>query len=208
MGKGLTAIDRDIAVVDIGNAPGPSMASQCLIGRSNAVTAGDVVSPGHRRRSWRRPGCDGSACTAMLAGFAIAPIVDGAGIHDRRRDVLISEATRAAGRDIADRLVPGRPTRGAALVARPNEFTVAPLETCVDGRGPIRPARSRRMMLQLTADGSQSLDIADAVADDLPPGAPFYCTDGVCLARHPSGAIIAHCRRPARTPGRPAVSPI
>jgi hypothetical protein len=32
-------------------------------------------------------------------------------------------------------------------------------------------------------------DIADPA--DLPPGAPFTCTAGLCLARHPSGALIA-----------------
>ncbi|TJV02138.1 MAG: competence protein, partial [Mesorhizobium sp.] len=37
--------------------------------------------------------------------------------------------------------------------------------------------------------GDVRFDIADPA--DLPPGAPFTCTAGLCLARHPSGALIA-----------------
>ena len=66
--------------------------------------------------------------------------------------------------------------------ARPNEFTVDNWKRALRSETIVVPEMFSK------ADGQ--FDIADAV--ELPPGAPFYCTDGVCLARHPSGAIIAH----------------
>ncbi|MER8628361.1 ComEC/Rec2 family competence protein [Mesorhizobium opportunistum] len=93
----------------------------------------------------------------------------------RTPDVLVSEDARLV----------ALPIGGGELAvsrARPNEFTVDNWKRALRSETIILPEMFDK------ADGQ--FDIADAVS--LPPGAPFYCTDGVCLARHPSGAIIAH----------------
>jgi len=93
----------------------------------------------------------------------------------RTPDVLVSEDARLV----------ALPIGGGELAvsrARPNEFTVDNWKRALRSETIILPEMFDK------ADGQ--FDIADAV--NLPPGAPFYCTDGVCLARHPSGAIIAH----------------
>lgn len=93
----------------------------------------------------------------------------------RTPDVLVSEDARLV----------ALPIGGGELAvsrARPNEFTVGNWKRALRSETIILPEMFDK------ADGQ--FDIADAV--NLPPGAPFYCTDGVCLARHPSGAIIAH----------------
>lgn len=93
----------------------------------------------------------------------------------RTPDVLISEDARLV----------ALPIGGGELAvsrARPNEFTVDNWKRALTSETIVVPEMFNK------AEGQ--FDIADAV--NLPPGAPFYCTDGVCLARHPSGAIIAH----------------
>ena len=66
--------------------------------------------------------------------------------------------------------------------ARPNEFTVDNWKRALTSETIIVP--------EVFSKGEGQFDIADAA--ELPPGAPFYCTSGVCLAKHPSGVIIAH----------------
>ncbi|AEH88702.1 ComEC/Rec2 family competence protein [Mesorhizobium opportunistum] len=105
--------------------------------------------------------------------FALAGLL---AVSDTRTpDVLVSEDARLV----------ALPIGGGELAvsrARPNEFTVDNWKRALTSETIIPPEMFDK------ADGQ--FDIADAV--NLPPGAPFYCTDGVCLARHPSGAIIAH----------------
>jgi len=105
--------------------------------------------------------------------FALAGLLT---VSDTRTpDVLISEDARLV----------ALPIGGGELAvsrARPNEFTVDNWKRALTSETIVVPEMFSK------ADGQ--FDIADAV--NLPPGAPFYCTDGVCLARHPSGAIIAH----------------
>lgn len=105
--------------------------------------------------------------------FALAGLLT---VSDARTpDVLISEDARLV----------ALPIGGGELAvsrARPNEFTVDNWKRALTSETIVVPEMFNK------AEGQ--FDIADAV--NLPPGAPFYCTDGVCLARHPSGAIIAH----------------
>ncbi len=105
--------------------------------------------------------------------FALAGLLT---VSDTRTpDVLISEDARLV----------ALPIGGGELAvsrARPNEFTVDNWKRALKSETIIVPETFNK------AEGQ--FDIADAV--NLPPGAPFYCTEGICLARHPSGAIIAH----------------
>ncbi|RNJ42937.1 competence protein [Mesorhizobium erdmanii] len=105
--------------------------------------------------------------------FALAGLLT---VSDTRApDVLISEDARLV----------ALPIGGGELAvsrARPNEFTVDNWKRALVSETIVVPEMFDK------ADGQ--FDITDAA--NLPPGAPFYCTDGVCLARHPSGAIIAH----------------
>jgi ComEC/Rec2-related protein len=105
--------------------------------------------------------------------FALAGLLT---VSDTRTpDVLISEDARLV----------ALPIGGGELAvsrARPNEFTVDNWK---------RALRSETIVVpEVFTKGDGQFDLADST--ELPPGAPFYCTTGVCLARHPSGAIIAH----------------
>lgn len=105
--------------------------------------------------------------------FALAGLLT---VSDTRvPDVLISEDARLVA-------VPIGGGELAVSRARPNEFTVDNWKRALVSETIVTPEMFNK------ADGQ--FDIADAV--NLPPGAPFYCTEGICLARHPSGAIIAH----------------
>ncbi|TPN39389.1 ComEC/Rec2 family competence protein [Mesorhizobium sp. B2-3-3] len=95
--------------------------------------------------------------------------------HTRTPDVLISEDARLVA-------VPIGGGELAVSRARPNEFTVDNWKRALVSESIVVPEVFNKTDGQFT--------IADAV--NLPSGAPFYCTDGVCLARHPSGAIVAH----------------
>jgi competence protein ComEC len=95
--------------------------------------------------------------------------------HTRTPDVLISEDARLM----------GLPIGGGELAvsrARPNEFTIDNWKRALKSESIVVP--------ELFSDGGSQFALADSAA--LPAGAPFYCTAGVCLARHPSGAIVAH----------------
>ncbi|UCI33480.1 ComEC/Rec2 family competence protein [Mesorhizobium sp. B4-1-4] len=105
--------------------------------------------------------------------FALAGLLT---VSDTRTpDVLISEDARLVA-------VPIGGGELAVSRARPNEFTVDNWKRALVSESIVVPEVFNKTDGQFT--------IADAV--NLPPGAPFYCTDGVCLARHPSGAIVAH----------------
>ncbi|GLS37984.1 competence protein [Mesorhizobium tianshanense] len=89
-------------------------------------------------------------------------------------DVLISENARLV----------ALPIGGGELAvnrARPNEFTIDNWKHALKVETIIMPETFAKTDMQF--------DITDSA--DLPPGAPFYCTAGLCLARHPSGAIVA-----------------
>ncbi len=93
----------------------------------------------------------------------------------RTPDVLISEDARLV----------AMPIGGGELAvsrARPNEFMVDNWKRALRSEAIVVPETFTR--------GDGQFEIADAT--ELPPGAPFYCTDGVCLAKHTSGAIIAY----------------
>lgn len=93
----------------------------------------------------------------------------------RTPDVLISEDARLI----------ALPIGGGELAvsrARPNEFTIDNWKRALKSESIVVP--------EVFSKGEGQFDLADAA--ELPPGSPFYCVEGVCLARHPSGAIIAH----------------
>ncbi|RUW61040.1 ComEC/Rec2 family competence protein [Mesorhizobium sp. M7A.F.Ca.US.008.03.1.1] len=105
--------------------------------------------------------------------FAIAGLLT---VSDTRTpDVLISEDARLV----------ALPIGGGELAVsreRPNEFTVDNWK---------RALTSETIVVPEVFDNSDGqFDVADAV--ELPPGSPFYCSSGVCVARHMSGAIIAY----------------
>lgn len=105
--------------------------------------------------------------------FALASMLT---ISDTRTpDVLISEDARLV----------AMPIGGGELAvsrARPNQFMVDNWKRALKSETIVAP--------EAFTSGDGQFEIADAT--QLPPGAPFYCTSGVCLARHMSGAIIAY----------------
>lgn len=93
----------------------------------------------------------------------------------RTPDVLISEDARLV----------ALPIGGGELAvsrARPNEFTVDNWKRALTSETIVVP--------EVFTKGDGQFEIADAT--ELPAGSPFYCTSGVCLAKHTSGAIIAY----------------
>ncbi|MER9302283.1 ComEC/Rec2 family competence protein [Mesorhizobium sp. M0496] len=105
--------------------------------------------------------------------FALAGLLT---VSDTRTpDVLISEDARLV----------ALPIGGGELAvsrARPNEFTVDNWKRALTSETIVMP--------EVFNEGDGQFDVRDAA--EMPPGAPFYCTSGVCLARHPSGAFIAY----------------
>ncbi len=93
----------------------------------------------------------------------------------RAPDVLISEDARLVALSIGGGEL-------AVSRARPNEFTVDNWKRALKSETIIKP--------ETFGKNDQQFDIADAA--DLPWGAPFYCSDDMCVARHPSGAIVAY----------------
>jgi ComEC/Rec2-related protein len=92
----------------------------------------------------------------------------------RAPDVLVSEDAHLVA-------VPIGAGELAVNRTRPNEFTIDNWKRALKSETIVKP--------EAVEKGDPEFDIADPA--DLPPGAPFYCTAGLCLARHPSGAIIA-----------------
>lgn len=95
--------------------------------------------------------------------------------HTRAPDVLISEDARLVALSIGNGEL-------AVNRERPNEFAAD---------------NWKRALISETIVLPEMFDKTDGQFDisaptDLPLGSPFYCREGLCLARHPSGAIIAY----------------
>ncbi|MEP6565014.1 MAG: ComEC/Rec2 family competence protein [Mesorhizobium sp.] len=105
--------------------------------------------------------------------FALAGLLT---ISDTRTpDVLISE----------DAHLVALPIGGGELAlnrVRSNEFTTDNWKRALKSETIVEP--------EIFDKSSEEFDIADPA--ELPPGSPFYCKAGLCLARHPSGAIVAY----------------
>ena len=104
--------------------------------------------------------------------FALAGLLT---VSDTRTpDVLISE----------DAHLVAMPIGGGELAinrVRSNEFTTDNWKRAVKSETIVEPETFEK--------GDARFDMDPA---DLPPGSPFYCSAGLCLARHPSGAIVAY----------------
>jgi competence protein ComEC len=92
----------------------------------------------------------------------------------RTPDVLVSENGRLLAMPIgAGELAVNR--------ARPNEFTLDNWRRAFDAETVVKPEAASALGVRLDTN----------IAASLPPGTPFLCADGVCVARHPSGPIVA-----------------
>ena len=93
----------------------------------------------------------------------------------RLPDVLVSEDARLLALQIGGgELAVNRP--------RPNAFTVDNWRRALNAEtlaGPERPKGADRRLVEKNADA-------------LPPGTPFQCVAALCVARHVSGALVAH----------------
>jgi competence protein ComEC len=104
--------------------------------------------------------------------FAMAGLLTVANV--RTPDVLVSEDARLV----------AVPIGGGELAvnrARPNKFTIDNWKRALDAETIIKP--------ESVAHAGAARDIAEAAS--WPAGTPFRCADGLCLARHASGAIVA-----------------
>jgi competence protein ComEC len=111
-----------------------------------------------------------AALPFALAGLLAIPSV-------RAPDVLISEDARLVGLPIGGgELAVNRP--------RPNEFTLDNWRRALDAETVVKP--------QKATDRDIHFDLADSI--ELQPGTPFLCADGLCVARHGSGALVAHAQ--------------
>lgn len=111
-----------------------------------------------------------AALPLALAGLLMIPAV-------RTPDVLISEDGRLV----------ALPIGGGELAVnrtRPNEFTLDNWRRALDAETVVKP--------EMVNAGNVRFDLADSL--DLPPGTPFLCVADLCIARHESGAIIAHAQ--------------
>ncbi len=109
-----------------------------------------------------------AAVPFALAGLLTIPAA-------RFPDVLVSEDARLVAMPIgAGELAVNRP--------RPNAFAVDNWRRALDAETVVAPER-------LTGPDLRYMREA---AGELPPGTPFLCAADLCIARHASGAIVAH----------------
>ncbi|MBZ9794424.1 ComEC/Rec2 family competence protein [Mesorhizobium sp. ES1-4] len=95
--------------------------------------------------------------------------------HTRPPDVLISEDARLVALPIGNGEL-------AVNRERPNQFATDNWKRALVSETIVKP--------EMFDKTDRQFDIASPT--DLPQGSPFYCREGLCLARHPSGAIIAY----------------
>jgi ComEC/Rec2-related protein len=124
-----------------------------------------------------------------------------------RPDLFVSEDGRLVGLDVGE-------GRIAVNRARPNEFTIDNWQRAMRADEVVRP-EGKQERERVPADdgnaqspsdessvdspavrgkkiaGSASLP-SSILAADIQSGAGFACAEGLCFARHPSGAVIAH----------------
>ena len=111
-----------------------------------------------------------AALPFALAGLLAIPAV-------RTPDVLVSEDARLMALPIGGgELAVNRP--------RPNEFTLDNWRRALDAETVVKPEKA--------TDRDVRFDLADSV--ELPLGTPFLCADGLCVARHSTGALVAHAQ--------------
>jgi competence protein ComEC len=107
-----------------------------------------------------------AALPFVLAGLLAIPAV-------RTPDVLVSEDGRLVALPIGGgELALNRP--------RASEFTIDNWRRALDAETVIAPASAK----------ASAFDLADSIV--LPEGTPFLCADGLCVARHGSGPIVAY----------------
>ncbi len=107
-----------------------------------------------------------AALPFALAGLMTIPAV-------RTPDVLVSEDGRLMALPIGGgELALNRP--------RASEFTLDNWRRALDAGTVIAPTQAK----------ASAFNLADSV--ELPEGTPFLCADGLCVAKHSSGAIVAH----------------
>ena len=95
-------------------------------------------------------------------------------------DLFVSEDGRLVGLDVGE-------GRIAINRSRPNEFTIDNWQRAMRANNIVRPeGKQERKLPEPVA--------LSATARTEPPllGAGFICAEGICLARHPSGAVVAH----------------
>jgi competence protein ComEC len=105
-----------------------------------------------------------------LAGLLMVPAV-------RTPDVLVSEDGRLV----------ALPIGGGELAvnrARASEFTLDNWRRALDAETVVGPEKAEAKSVRF--------DLADSI--ELPPGTPFLCASGLCVARHGTGAIVAHAQ--------------
>ena len=108
-----------------------------------------------------------AALPVALAGLLLLP-------HQSSPDLLISEDGRLVGLKIGN-------GRMAVNRTRPNEFTTDNWQRAFQAEIMVKPEMR-------AAPDSES----DRDGETQTTGSAFVCADGLCLARHPSGAIVAH----------------
>ncbi|MFC3207764.1 ComEC/Rec2 family competence protein [Aquamicrobium soli] len=107
-----------------------------------------------------------AALPFALAGLLAIPAV-------RTPDVLVSEDGRLVALPIGGgELALNRP--------RASEFTIDNWRRALDAETVIAPAPAK----------ASAFDLEDSI--ELPEGTPFLCADGLCVARHGNGPIVAH----------------
>jgi competence protein ComEC len=90
-------------------------------------------------------------------------------------DVLVAEDARLVAVPIGgSELAVNRP--------RPSAFAMDNWRRAMDAENLVLPERLKGPDLRYTG----------VDASELPPGSPFLCGAGLCVARHPNGAIVAH----------------
>ena len=119
-----------------------------------------------------------AALPFALAALLAVPAV-------RTPDVLVSEDGRLVALVIGGgELAVNRP--------RPNQFTIDNWRRSLGAEAVVVPEAAKAAGVGLTEGIGVSGGGNFTHVSDLPPGTPFLCGEGLCVARHGSGAIVAH----------------
>jgi competence protein ComEC len=122
-----------------------------------------------------------AALPLAIAGLLSVPMV-------KTPDVLVSEDGRLVAVPIGGgELAVNRP--------RPNAFTIDNWRRALNAETVVKPEKvtaAKNAEVENVRAKAVEFNLADSM--ELPPGTPFLCAQGLCVARHEAGALVAYAQ--------------
>src|SRR5690606_25843455 len=122
-----------------------------------------------------------AALPLAIAGLLSVPMV-------KTPDVLVSEDGRLV-------VVPIGGGELAVNRPRPNAFTIDNWRRALNAETVVKPEKvtaAKNAEVENMRAKAVEFNLADSM--ELPPGTPFLCAQGLCVARHEAGALVAYAQ--------------